>query len=181
MQKRELASIPRRGHASTRAHRKELKRCEVCTWSAGHSGVVTTPERALTCAWNCAFLFSEINAKVAHTKAANQQIAKENETLKEYIDSLMQRVLSMGGLITADTQSGRSMFASRPSRKSCGLPSKTQASASSAHATPIKAPAPARMAASASPSCVPAPLSFNLGAGALVPLNLSAGAASPTS
>ena len=51
----------------------------------------------------------EINAKLAATHTANSALAAENETLSTYIDSLMARVGSMGGRITAPAQKGKSL------------------------------------------------------------------------
>ena len=44
----------------------------------------------------------EINAKISGTRTQNSKLTRENEDLSAYIDSLMERVRDMGGLITAD-------------------------------------------------------------------------------
>ena len=47
----------------------------------------------------------EINSKITSTHAENAALTKENETLSEYIDSLMANVAAMGAKITADKTS----------------------------------------------------------------------------
>ena len=46
-----------------------------------------------------------MNEKIAETQTANAQLTTENATLAGYIDSLMARVASMGGLITSNRSS----------------------------------------------------------------------------
>ena len=50
----------------------------------------------------------EMNSKISEVSTANAAIATENETLAEYIDQLMKRAVSLGGLITSKKQQARS-------------------------------------------------------------------------
>jgi cell division protein FtsB len=57
----------------------------------------------------------ETNQKISETQSENTALAAENETLKEYVDSLMETVRGMGGMITTDAKqaSKRSLLGTR--------------------------------------------------------------------